>query len=95
MEIVTSWMEEGLAKGLEQGLEQGLEKGRVEGRREAFLELVIRLLNRRLGALSAQLLDQIHALEPKRLEVLSESMLDFGSTDDLQQWLNGAAPSID
>jgi hypothetical protein len=54
MEIVTSWMEEGIEKGLQQGLQQG--------RQEIAVSLVTRQLKRRLGFIEAPLLEQVQGL---------------------------------
>jgi hypothetical protein len=72
MEIVTSWME------------QGLEQGRV---REA-LSLVERLLNRRFGSLSPSLQEAVRQLSVAQLEELAEALLDFENEADLEAWLN-------
>jgi hypothetical protein len=75
MEIVTSWMEEGLEKGCEEGLQKGL---RV---------LVVRQLRKRLGALNERAEARIKTLSAERLEELGEALLDFSSPDDLVAWL--------
>jgi len=71
MEIVTSWMEE------------GLEKGREEGQRL----LVLRQLGKRLGRLDGGTEARIEALSAERLEKLGEALLDFSNRDDLTVWL--------
>ncbi len=76
MEIVTSWMED------------GIKKGHAEGRREADLSLVTRLLNRRFGSFDDGLLEQVRSLATDSIEDLAEALLDFNSTDDLQTWLS-------
>lgn len=75
MEIVTSWMEEGLEKGREEGLQKGQ---RV---------LVLRQLRKRLGSLDEPAESRIEALSTERLEELGEALLDFSSPDDLSVWL--------
>ena len=90
MEIVTSWMEEGIRKGLAQGLEQGLEQGREQGRRRE-VSLVVRLLTRRFGPLDATLLERLNALSVEATEDLGEALLDFHETSDLSAWLDGQA----
>ena len=75
MEIVTSWME--------QGIEQGIERGE---KREA-LSLILRQLTRRVGVISPELESQIQELSLTELETLAEDLLDFNSVEDLQQWL--------
>ena len=71
MEIVTSWMEQ----GLEQGLEQGERK------------LVLRLLRKRLGGLDRDMEQRIEALPAEGVELLGEVLLDFSRRDDLEAWL--------
>ena len=83
MEIVTSWMEEGIRKGLEQGLEQG--------RRSEASGLVVRQLTRRLGPLDASLLGRLNALSVEETEDLGEALLDFHCIADLSAWLDGLA----
>ncbi|MDJ0795612.1 MAG: DUF4351 domain-containing protein [Calothrix sp. MO_167.B12] len=73
MQIVTSWMEEGIEKGKKQG----------------ELALLNRQLNRRFGSLSSQLQEQIENLSIPQLEDLGEAMLDFTSVADLEAWLAG------
>ena len=75
MEIVTSWME--------QGIEQGIERGE---KREA-LSLILRQITRRVGGISPELESQIQELSLTELETLAEDLLDFNSVEDLQQWL--------
>ena len=79
MEIVTSWMEEGLAQGLEQGEENGERK------------VVLRQLRKRLGGLDRDTEQRIEALSPDGLEQLEEALLDFSGRDDLETWLQAHA----
>jgi hypothetical protein len=72
MEIVTSWME--------QGIEQGIERGKQE--------LVLRLLTRRFGTLDPESQQQISQLPVAQLENLAEALLDFSTVDDLRNWLS-------
>lgn len=83
MQIVTSWMEE----GIEQGLEQGRQEGRQEGRREGEANLILRLLDRRFGELNPELETQIRTLSCPQLEALAEALLDFTQPADLEAWL--------
>ncbi|AFY36404.1 DUF4351 domain-containing protein [Calothrix sp. PCC 7507] len=73
MQIVTSWMEE--------GIEQGVEQGR---QREAAL--ITRQINRRVGALSPELQERIQGLSFDALEDLGEALLDFNEVVDLEVW---------
>lgn len=76
MEIVTSWMEE------------GLERGRQEGREEGERKLVMRLLRKRLGPLDREIEARIEALPAEALEPLADALLDFNRQDDLHAWLS-------
>lgn len=84
MEIVTSWMEEGIEQGIKQGLEQGIE----QGIRQEAISLVQRQLNRRCGGISPELDLAVRQLSTPQLEELSEALLDFTSEADLVTWLN-------
>ncbi|GAA6616960.1 hypothetical protein NUACC26_027680 [Scytonema sp. NUACC26] len=75
MQIVTSWMEE------------GLQQGRAEGREQEAVTLVLRQLNRRFRTLDSQLQQQIQNLSVSSLEDLAEALLDFTTVADLQAWL--------
>lgn len=79
MQIVTSWME--------QGIEQGLERGLERGRQQEAVSLALRLLNRRLGAVNPKLQSQIQQLSVEQLENLAEAVLDFAEPGDLTAWL--------
>lgn len=72
MQIVTSWMEEGLQ----------------QGRQEEALALVLRLLARRIGPVELQLQQQIQQLSVSQLEALGEALLDFRDRTDLVTWLD-------
>lgn len=71
MEIVTSWME----RGIEQG------------RQQEALALNLRLLSRRLGTISPQQEEAIRNLSLTQLEALSEALLDFTTSANLDAWL--------
>jgi predicted transposase YdaD len=87
MEIVTSWMLEGMEKGLVQGRAEGREKGRAEGERA----MVLRLLRKRLGTLDEASLARIESLSGDRLEELGEAVLDFSKPEELVVWLENHA----
>lgn len=76
MEIVTSWMEQGLQQGLRQGLQQG------------EVVLILRQLNHRFGSIAPELEAQIRSLAISQLENLGEALLDFSDTSDLVTWLS-------
>jgi predicted transposase YdaD len=71
MQIVTSWMEQGIERGAEQ-----------EAR-----SLILRLLTRRVGSLSSEVRSQVESLNLEKLESLGEALLDFSSSVDLDGWL--------
>lgn len=75
MEIVTSWME------------QGIQQGQAEGsRREAQL-FVLRLLRRKFGEIEPEIEARIQALPVAQLEDLGEALLDFSAMTDVVTWL--------
>ncbi|MGI8500132.1 MAG: Rpn family recombination-promoting nuclease/putative transposase [Hassallia sp.] len=71
-------------------LQEGKQEGREEGR-QSELRLVMRLLTRRIGAINSQLQSQIGNLSLTQLEDLGEVLLDFGTQEDLANWLNTLA----
>lgn len=75
MEIVTSWMEEGIQKGLQQGVLEGETK------------LVIQLY-RRFGTRMDSEIPRIKALPIELLELLGDNLLDFSEFKDLTDWLD-------
>lgn len=75
MEIVTSWMEE------------GIEKGRALERREATARIVQRQLARRCGPVPSELTALVSALPVDALDRLAEELLDFSTLADLERWL--------
>jgi flagellar biosynthesis/type III secretory pathway protein FliH len=81
MEIVTSWMEQGIQRGRQEGLQQG--------RQQQAVSMVLRLLTRRLGAVEPSLQERIQRLSLAQLEDLGEALLDFDSAGDLAAWLDG------
>ncbi len=74
MQIVTSWMEQ----GIEQSIEQGLQRER---------SLILRLLTRKVGNVPDRLQSQIDQLPIAQLEALGEALLEFASLADLEAWL--------
>lgn len=58
-----------------------------EGAKQEALSLVLRLLNRRLSGLKPELEEKVRGLPMKQVEDLGEALLDFGSEEDLVQWL--------
>lgn len=87
MEIVTSWMERGIEQGIERGIERGIEQGIERGRQQEAIALNLRLLSRLLGTVSPQQEEAIRNLSLTQLEALSEALLDFTTSADLDTWL--------
>ena len=83
MQIVTSWMEE------------GLQRGRLEGRLEGELAVIMRLLTRRIGTVEPELEERIRQLSLTQLEDLAEALLDFSDEDDLVVWLEDVSDESD
>ncbi|WP_231865473.1 DUF4351 domain-containing protein [Anabaena sp. FACHB-709] len=75
MQIVTSWMEEGIQQGLQQGLQQG------------ELKVIQRQLTRRIGDITPELQERVQGLSLTQLEDLAEALLDFSTEADLVTWL--------
>jgi hypothetical protein len=51
-------------------------------------DLVVRQLRKRFGALDIAKEDRIDQLSSEQLEALGESLLDFASVEDLDDWLD-------
>ena len=66
----------------------GYERGKEEGKEEGEQNLVLRQLQRRVGELPQEVIEQIQALSLERLEALGEALLDFTTMDDLLNWLH-------
>jgi hypothetical protein len=60
--------------------ETGIEKGQRS--------LLVRQLTRKFGTIDERTLVQVKALSVAKLESLGEALLDFGSIDDLTDWLD-------
>jgi hypothetical protein len=71
MQIVTSWMEEGIQQGLQQG----------------ELKVIQRQLTKRIGGITPKLQERVRGLSLTQLEDLAEALLDFSTEDDLVTWL--------
>lgn len=78
MQIVTSWMEQ----GIEQGLKQGIERGR-----DREIQLVLRMLVAKFGSIDSEIEGEIRRLELDRLEDLGVALLGFQQVDELRNWL--------
>ncbi len=70
-----------------EGRTEGRTEGRAEGQQQEAAALVLRLLQRRLGALSADVETQIRTLPVADLEALREALLDWQTPAELLAWL--------
>lgn len=73
------YTQRGLEQGLERGLEQGLEQGRVKGQ----ADLLLRQVQRRFGAVDADVVQRIHSASMDELETWSLNILDAATLDDV------------
>jgi hypothetical protein len=62
-------------------------RGEARGAKDKALSIVLRLLNRRIGLLNESLETVVRQLPINQLDDLSEALLDFGSSADLDRWL--------
>jgi len=75
MEIVTSWMEQGIQRGIERGLILGK------------LKIIKRQIKVKIGEISPKLMERISQLPEPKLGDLSEALLDFSTEENLAAWL--------
>jgi Domain of unknown function (DUF4351) len=75
MNIVTSWMEQGIAQAEEQS-------------RAREAALLVKLLRRNIGAVSAAAEQAIAHLSFEQFEQLGDVLFDFASEEDLLTWLS-------
>ena len=75
MQIVTSWMEQGVERGVERGTRS----------------LILEQLTSLFGELPEDIQGNIGQLQSERLRTLSLALLKFQSLHDLEQWLSEAA----
>jgi hypothetical protein len=87
MQIVTSWMEQGIEQGMEQGIEQGIKRGIEQGAHREARSLIRRLLARRVGDVPQEMVQHIEGLSLGQLEALAEALLEFQTLADLEAWL--------
>jgi predicted transposase/invertase (TIGR01784 family) len=71
----------------QQALQEGRQEGRQEGEQAGEARIVLRLLSLRIGELSPETRSQVQSLSSQQLEALSEALLNFSQTSDLQDWL--------
>ena len=75
MEIVTSWMEQGIQRGIERGLILGK------------LKIIKRQIKVKIGEISPKLMERISQLPEPKLGDLSDALLDFSTEENLAAWL--------
>ncbi len=78
----------GEEKGEKRGEERGEKRGEEKGAYRQARSLILKQLTRKVGAISEQPLNQITNLSIVQLELLSESIFDFESIEDLTTWLD-------
>ena len=83
MQIVTSWMEEGIEKGIEKGIERGIERG-IDREKN----LILRQINRKFGQIDLELATEIRSLNIEIIEALAEAIFDLDDVEDLENWLD-------
>ena len=91
MEIVTSWMEEGLQRGRQEGRQEGLQQGRREGLLHEAREGLLEVLEARFGEIPYALREQVLAVaDPAELKRhLRQAVL----VPDLPTFRHGRFPS--
>ena len=61
--------------------------GYERGQQEQAQTLVLRQLQKRMGELPEEIIEEIKTLSVEKLEELGEALLDFFDLDDLLRWL--------
>ena len=99
MEVVTSWMEEGLRQGRREGRQEGRQEGRREGRREGIEEgqiraardAVIEILQARFKRIPPALKRTLKGLDDrKRLKLLLRQAATAATLKDFERRLSQA-----
>ena len=75
MELRTTWEEDGIKIGFQKGKQEGL------------TTIILRLLKKRFGTIDEPTESKLSKLSVKKLEELSESLLDFKDINDVKIWL--------
>jgi hypothetical protein len=75
MEIVTSWME------------QGIQQGQAEGSQQEAINFALRLLRKKFGEIGFEIEIQVRKLPVARLEELGEALFDLSSIAEVATWL--------
>jgi predicted transposase YdaD len=94
MQWISPWIELGKERGPKHGLERGLKRGKDswlrEGRWQEAMLLVFRQLRHRFGSFATDVEPALRSLTLRKLESLSEALLDFRCPADLADWLHMA-----
>ena len=61
--------------------------GYERGQQEQAQTLVLRQLQKRMGELPEEIIEEIKTLSVEKLEELGEALLDFFDMEDLLRWL--------
>jgi predicted transposase YdaD len=69
-------------------LQEGLAKGEQQGIQRGEFELINRQLKKRFGEVSENTKFKLKNLSIEQLELLGESLFDFNSLDDVNNWLD-------
>jgi len=92
LEIVTSWMREGIKQGRKEGRKEGRQEGREEGRQEgvhkAVLLFVQRLAAGKIGTVDAELVERFESLTTEQLQDLGVALLRFESRSEVIAYLD-------
>jgi hypothetical protein len=74
--------------GYDRGLQDGEERGEEKGAQRQARSLLLKQLAHKVGSVPDSSLDRINTLTIDQLELLGEALLDFGSIEDLTNWLD-------
>jgi len=85
--VIETAREEGIQEGMRKGIQKGIQEGKVQGVQEGKISLLLKLLSRKLGAIPDEIKVLLHQLAPEVLDVLSETLFDLESLEDLHNWL--------
>jgi Domain of unknown function (DUF4351) len=69
----------------------GYDRGEVVGQEKGQVKLILRQLDHKFGFIPQESIEQVRALNLKRIKSLSLALLDFGSIADLEMWLANQA----
>lgn len=72
----------------DKGVEKGLEEGREEGIKATLIKTNIRLLTKKFGPLPAKVKNELEKLDIDTLEVITDSMFEFESLDDIKKYIS-------